>query len=32
MAVEMDELDQKPLGDGPLPEGAEEPGEAKSKA
>jgi small subunit ribosomal protein S1 len=31
MAVEMDELDQKPLGDGPLPEGAEEPGEAKSK-
>jgi len=32
MAVEMDELNQKPLGDGPLPEGAEEPGEAKSKA
>ena len=31
MAVEMDELDQKPMGDGPLPEGTEEPGEAKSK-
>ncbi len=31
MAVEMDELDQKPMGDGPLPEGIEEPGEVKSK-
>jgi len=31
MAVEQDELDQKPLGDGPLPEGTEETGEAKSK-
>jgi len=32
MAVEMDELNQKPLGDGPLPEGVEETGEAKSRA
>ena len=31
MAAEMDELDQKPMGDGPLPEGIEEPGEVKSK-
>ena len=31
MAVETDELNQKPMGDGPLPEGIEEPGEAKSK-
>ena len=31
MAVEMDELDQKPMGDGPLPEGIEEPGEVKNK-
>jgi small subunit ribosomal protein S1 len=32
MALEMDEQDQKPMGDGPLPEGTEEPGEARSKA
>jgi small subunit ribosomal protein S1 len=31
MAAEMDELDQKPMGDGPLPDGIEEPGEVKSK-
>ncbi len=31
MAVEKDELDQKPMGDVPLPEGVEETGEAKNK-
>jgi len=31
MAVEQDELNQKPMGDNPLPEGTEEPGEVKNK-
>jgi small subunit ribosomal protein S1 len=31
MAVEKDELNQKPMGDGPLPEGTEETGEAKNR-
>ena len=31
MAVEKDEMVQKPMGDGPLPEGTEEPGEARNK-
>jgi len=32
MAAEKDELDQKPMGDSPLPEGTDETGEAKNKA